>query len=201
MDHANFGPVSPLNYQRTGDRTLLLDSLQVAQQGYMLRSTATELIWLYIVANGLQNLNNGTVGYDTNFTHCFGDLIPAVYYAYRDANGRTERMIMTDALAQGLITAPMNTYQVLRNIHPELDIDAISPFYFHSIVSFNVQSAKQLEGQPEFAPVIAALGDAAVRQAMLQDYHIVKQALAEWKEIFKPTYETARTKKRQTRRE
>lgn len=102
----------------------LMDSLQLAQNGYLLRNTVSNLMYTFYRQNGLAHPENGAFlrNDDPIMMEAFGGQVPAAFYR-TIINGKDIKMRMQRALDENLINAPMNTYDVVRGYQPQFDAD------------------------------------------------------------------------------
>lgn len=158
----------------------------LAAQGYLLMNTAAMLLMIYVRANGL--LNQGIIRSDQTMMEAFGGQIAATMYVHRDQMGSSNRVLMSDAVRSGLISQPLNTYQVMKNIYPNFDPNAfrISDLYY--IISLNQIPEPMLHGRPEAADVDATMHREDVRLQMWNEKHIVKGTLQKWQDLQRPVF-------------
>lgn len=194
----NFGPLDPAAAVRTGVAGQgLMDQLPMAKQGYLLRNTSTMLFYIYAHAQQLQAADNAQFAKsDAVMTEAFGGQIPAAFYSYPIGDDKAAKVTMTEAVAQGLIPAPMNTYQVIAALHPP-GVDAngkevgfrperFNTYFFQNIAAANYYSRTALAADPALAPAAAGLQQADIRAAMLNEHNIVKNVSAQWHDLLEP---------------
>lgn len=177
----NFGALHPA---QGGDP--LIASLGMATQGYLLRNTSTMLFYIYAHANELQAADNAQfASSDQAMMTAFGGKIPAAFYSYKQG-GKSVKVPMEQAVAQGLIRAPLNTYDVIRVSHPTFNPARFNTYFYQNIAASNYYSKAALAAEPALAAAAEALAQDDVRQAMLAEHNLVKQVSAEWHDILEP---------------
>lgn len=92
----------------------LLDYFPLLKQGYSYYGTATRMLYLYIIVNGLVD-DQDMIMPDDLFIRSFDDKISAEFYIIDES----EKISMTDAINTGLIARPMNTLQVVKYINDD----------------------------------------------------------------------------------
>jgi len=197
----NFGPLGPKEAVATQQPgALLMDSLPMASQGYLLRNTSTMLFYIYAHANQLQAEDNAQYARsDEVMMQAFGGDIPASWLSYRGVDTKPVKVSMTDAINQGIVQQPMNTYQVISNLYPPGTMNNRTPpqdvgfrperfntYYYQNIAAANYYSKAALSANPALADAATALARDDVRQAMLREHNIVKQVSDEWHDILEP---------------
>lgn len=214
----NFGPLNPLQWVTTHQPGAawnlpqgagLMENLGMVQQGYLLRNTTTMLFYIYAHAMDLQNAANAQLARSDNvMNEAFGGAIAAAFYSYPDPSGRTKKTksgdqvpvilktTMAQALAQGLIAAPLNTYDVIRVTHPDFNPAQFNTYYYQNIAAANYYSRAALLADPDLAVAGEALQQDNVRQAMLNEHNIVKQVSAEWHQHLEPGRKVARDQRK-----
>lgn len=200
-DLDSFGTLNPIKYSQTGFKeATLMDGLVVAPQGYYLRMTATLLFNIYLAVNNL-HVGRATFRPDERIMEAFGGTIPAGYYMSRDANGRLVKIPMEDAVARGIIPAPLNTFQVIQHLQQagglQFDINAIHFAFVQQIVLLNSYAYEYLRSNPTYAQVAGGLRRQDIVDAMIDDYYTAKRVHREWKNIRE---EKIRAERAQTRR-
>jgi hypothetical protein len=205
----NFGPLHPLTAARTqvaGDA--LMGSLPMVAQGYLLRNTSTMLFYIYAHAQQLQDQNNAQYARsDAVMTQAFGGAIPAAFYSYAGADGKIAKVTMAQAVQAGLITAGMNTYQVISALYPPgtrnqkgEDVgfrpDRFNTYYFQNIAAANYYSKAALAADATLGDVAAALQRDDIRAAMLNEHNIVKGVSAEWHDLYEPERKVKRDQRK-----
>jgi hypothetical protein len=92
----------------------LMQHLPKVQQGFLLRNTCTMLFFIYAKANHLFEDNAQFVHADNVMNTAFGGKISAMHFVLPDGN----KTYMQTAVDNGLIPAPLNTYDVIRRHYP-----------------------------------------------------------------------------------
>lgn len=194
-----FGPLGPkeaIATQQGGPA--LMDSLQMASQGYLLRNTSTMLFYIYAHANNLQAPDNAQFARsDEVMIQAFGADIPAAFLSYRGADGKPVKISMNEAVAQGIVQQPLSTYQVIINLYPPGTLnqkgqdvgfrpERFNTYYYQNIAAANYYSKAALAANPALAEAATALARDDVRQAMLREHNVVKQVSEEWHDILEP---------------
>jgi hypothetical protein len=123
----------------------------------------------------------------------FGGDIPAAFYMFKDDTGKSVKMPMDEAVSQGIINTPMNTYQVMQVYYLNFNPAKFDTTFFMSIAALNYYSSTDVP-MPE---IYQALERDDIRAAMLQEYNIVKDVSTQWNKILEPL----RKQQRQARRE
>lgn len=161
-----------------------MDGLAVAHQGYYLRMTATLLFSIYLAVNKL-HVGRTTFRPDEKIMEAFGGTIPAGYYMTRDANRRLVKIPMEQAVEQGIIPAPFNTFQVIQQLQQggglQFDINAINFAFVQNIIALNSYGLDYLRSDPTYAQVAEGLRRQDIVDAMIDDYY--KRVYREWKNI------------------
>ena len=160
-----FGPLDPArNLQQ-----LLMDSLPLARQGYLLWGSAINLLRIYANANQLIRRERPyTIRSDELMNTAFNGNIPAAFYMYRDQNNARRKVPMEDAVEQGLIAGPMNTYQVISDLYPVGRLNArgqdmgFNPqefisYYVSNIVSANTSRADDIINDRRYVDILAQI--------------------------------------------
>lgn len=198
LQPGGFGPLSPRTATAQAPGDALMNSLPMVAQGYLLRNTSTMLFYIYTHANQLQAADNAQYSRsDAVMDQAFGGEIPAAFYTYRGADGKSVKLPMAKAVATGLIADSMNTYQVISQLYPPgtrnrkgEDVgfrpERFNTYFYQNIAAANYYSKAALSDQPELAPAAEALQQEDVRQAMLREHTIVKQVSAEWHDLLEP---------------
>lgn len=190
-----FGPIGPkaaLVAQQQGQEAgqagqPLMGSLAMVQQGYLLRNTSTMLFYIYAHANQLQLADNAQFARsDDVMMGAFGGQIAASFFSYKTADGKTAKVSMAQAVQQGLIGGPMNTYDVIRQSYPTFNPERFNTYYYQNIAAANYYSKAALAADATLAPAAQALAREDVRAAMLQEHNVVKAVSQEWHDILEP---------------
>jgi hypothetical protein len=158
------------------------------------------LLYIYCYMNNLVDPNFANVQNtgvfiipDAFFFTMFGGNIPAFKYLYRDDQNINRRIPMQDAVNQGLIDEPMNTFQVMQNVDPNFNPNRFPIDDFFEIVYLNSQDEEDL---PELTELIddEKFSDALIDELMiardmldivtyLLTYKMVGQVLPEFDKI------------------
>jgi hypothetical protein len=204
---AGFGNVQPGN----AASGLLMESLQMVRQGYLLRNTSTMLFYIYAHAQGLQDAANAQYARsDDLMNQVFGGQIPAAYYSWKVETGKTksakvrqpdgsvvmvdvpavksEKLAMDQAVAVGRAPAPLNTYDVIRSSYPDFNPAHFNTYFYQNIAAANYYSRAALaaSGNADLQAVAQALNMTEVRQAMLAEHQLVKQVSDSWHAVLEP---------------
>ena len=134
-DSKRFGYIKPSKVFKSGIRDEgLMSVLPILHKGYLTVRYITRLFELYI----LINMKNEIIfKSDDIMDYAFGGDIPAVFYLYRDENGTLYKMPMTYALEQRLISHPLNTYEVIKNVVYGFNKNKFNRTYITYIISAN----------------------------------------------------------------
>jgi hypothetical protein len=216
---AGFGVLNPLGADATAQGGALMDQLALVKQGYLLRNTCTMLFYVYARQNQLQAENAQLTRSDDLMNAVFGNDIPAAFWSIDTLVGQTRddagnlvnkynktKVRMEDAVAQGLISAPMNSYQVVETKFPFANGEGFDPqnktgqnpsgnfntYFYQNIASLNQFNRTALRADPALAATADFIDQAATRQAMLAEHDIVKQTSAQWTELLAPGRKVAR---------
>lgn len=184
----NFGPLAPKQAAATQQAgAALMDQLPMIRDGYLLRNASTMLFYIYAHANQLQDPQNAQFARsDAVMMDAFGGQIPAAFYSYKGADNKTAKVPMEQAVQQGLIPGPLNTYDVIRQSYPTFDPNRFNTYYYQNIAAANYYSKAALAANPALAAAADALARDDVRQAMLNEHNIIKQVSAEWHDLLEP---------------
>lgn len=184
LQNGNFGVIPAPN--NTNQLVPLMNTLPLARQGYLLRNTLTTLFYLYLHMNGLDTENN-KIRSDNFMLDVFGRM-PANFYQYRDPNGQITKISMDQAINQGLVTAPMSSYQVLAQLYPpgyrinnkrddSFRQESFSSHYIQNIINMNYWTIPGLMGNPAYSQIVANLNDSNIQEQLKQEHNIVKSIL------------------------
>jgi hypothetical protein len=189
-----FGPLHPVQAVQTNQAgDALMTQLQMVSQGYLLRNTSTMLFYIYAHANQLQDPQNAQFARsDDVMNAAFGGQIPAAFYAFKGTDGKSAKMPMAQAVAQGVINGPMNTYQVIQVTRPDFDPNRFNTYFYQNIAAANYYSKAALAADPALAPAAEALARDDVRAAMLAEHNVVKEVSGEWHELLEPARKAQR---------
>lgn len=195
-----FGPLDPEQALATGQPgAALADSIPIVEQGYLLRNTCPMLFYIYAHTNQLEDRQNPQfTRSDDVMMAAFGGDIPAAFYKYRGTDGKLHKIRMDQAIQQGLITAPMNTYDVIRQSHPTFNPQRFETYYFQKFAAANYYSRVALGADPALEPIAQALEREDIRAAMLQEHNIVKAARTGWHNILEPVRRQQRDIRKRT---
>lgn len=195
LDNGDFGLVD-----KDVSKDKLIDRLTVSKQGYMLRNTATMLLYIYAHANNLMAYGGTHIHSDAIMMEAFGGVIPAAYYSYRDDNGLLVRIPIEQAVSTGKVSSPLNTYQVLQALYPLTDKDGhvildkhghpsgfdplnFRSYYFQNIISLNRHSETDLADNLALKQIYDTLMREDVRQEMIKEHHLVKEVAHRWQAV------------------
>ncbi|CAH6421698.1 Hypothetical protein HVR_LOCUS1337 [uncultured virus] len=167
-----FGTMDPTD---NNDTRLLMDNLPMVQQGYMLRVCMTMLFSIYAHYHLQDPTDPQIVIPDDLMNRAFGGTIPAALYSYRGAYGKINDMTMREAIERRLITAPLNTYDVINQEDPEFDRTRFNTHHLQTLVFLNFFNELKLGAEPTLAPVLEAITRPDVREAMLREHNIIQQ--------------------------
>jgi len=166
---ANFGAEDP-----TVGGAALMDKLPLVQQGFMLRNTSTMLFFIYARAQDLQDAENAQLFTSDALMNAVFDspdpALAAAFYSYaipgafktkekkqKDAAGnvvivkvnepKLAKITMADAVANGMLDAPISTYEGIRRLYPEFDpANLFKTYFFQNIAAANYYSKAFLVG-------------------------------------------------------
>lgn len=186
----NFGSVIDPS---TGKSVDLMSLLPRVREGYMLHNTVTILFYIYIWAQKLQDEKNRQfITPDAHWEQAFGKNISAAFFTMdHPETGKKVKYLMSEAVGDGIITSPMNTYKVLEiNYKPKKDKEekypGFSKSHFNtymlkptSSLNFYTKSTKHPD---ELERQIQLLEDLEIRREMLKEHDIVKRTSKLWKE-------------------
>jgi hypothetical protein len=192
----------------------LIPNLYKVQQGFLLRNTCTMLFFIYAKANHLHEDNAQFVHSDAVMDASFGGNIPAMHFILPDA----QKIYMEQAVASGVISAPLSTYDVIRRHYPapvntEQYIEVMksgdktqkalykknfTPKYFASYMFQNLASPNYISADmasqlgPENEAVVQGLNDPESRQQMLQEHQLVREVKDLWNQMMAPAQKAKR---------
>lgn len=194
----NFGPLNPLEAAQTQVAgAALMDQLVMAKQGYLLRNTSTMLFYIYAHAQQLQAEDNAQfTRADEVMIEAFGGDIPAAFYSYKGADGKTVKVTMNEAINRGVLVDPINTFQAIQQVHPDFNPARFNTYFFQNIAASNYYSRAALLDDTNLVAAAEALEQADVRQAMLDEHTVVKQVSAQWKELLEPDRKIQRDRRK-----
>lgn len=194
----NFGPLNPIEAAKTQVAEAgLMDQLDMAKQGYLLRNTSTMLFYIYAHAQNLQAQDNAQFARaDDVMNEAFGADIPAAFYSYRGADGKTIKVPMNEAINSGVIKDPLNTFQVIQQMHPDFNPDRFNTYFFQNIAAANYYSRAALLQDTNLVQAAKALDRADVRQSMLEEHNMVKAVSAQWHELLEPSRKEQRDRRK-----
>lgn len=182
-DPEKFGPINPLESFRTqvaGDA--LISNLPIAYQGYLLRNTAALLFYIYSYSNNLRDQQDPRfLRSDDLMNAAFGGDIPAAFYSFKNSNGKTVKIPMDQAVSQGLISSPLNTYEVIKSNYRDFDPARFQSYYFQNILSLNYYSLEDIP-TPEIYQTIERDD---IKDQMILESNLVKAVRDEWRQIIK----------------
>jgi hypothetical protein len=106
----------------------LLDYFPLLKQGHALKQTVSHILMIYSDINGL--LLEDTIGPDRTIVDAFAGVIPAGYYFVNNPSTRLSgssitKITMEQAVNDGFIIEPMNTFQVIKTIDAEFNPDKL----------------------------------------------------------------------------
>lgn len=193
----NFGPLQPLEATKTGATTeALMDSLDLAKQGYFLRNTGTMLFFIYAHVNQLQGQADASYAkVDDVMNAAFNGTIPAAFYRYRE-DGSTSKVTMDRAIELGLVPeGGLNTFQVIKRIHADFnttrfaddpDNTYFKTYFYQNMAALNYYSKSALMLDDNFKVVADAIKTKEVSDSMLNEHSIVKEASKQWRAYLAP---------------
>jgi hypothetical protein len=162
----------------------LIDSLEVGLVGYLQRDTLSRLMRIYALRNNILDPNNSTYIIPDDYMQTyFNGEIPALFYYYRDNFNKINKMLMVDAIEEGIIQAPMNTFQVIQNCWPEFNPAHFPTFFIINIISVNSLSTGFLDQHlniPEYAMIYENINSPNINAKMQQENQMVQNALSLW---------------------
>lgn len=186
-DPGAFGPLDPITALQGGPVEALMDSLPLLRQGYSLRNSITMLMYIYTHTNQLQDPDDGTfIHPDSNMNEAFGGQIPATFFTYRDETGRLTKISVDEATRRGLLSYPLNTYEIIALSHPDFNHNRFKSFYFQNIAALNYYSPNNLADDPSLQPVFDAINSDEVRNQLLIEHEILKQVSKKWQQLLEP---------------
>ena len=201
-DPKRFGSVDVAGGTNTGGN--IMDQLPLAKAGYLLRNTITMLFYIYAHNNNLQDPENAQIAKSDDYmTAAFGGNIAATFYSSRGSDGKISKIPMDQAVRDGLIDGPWNTYEVISDLYPAgtrnkkgqdvaFNKDRFNTYYYQNIAAANYYSKTAMveavkNNVPENIGTEAQyLADPANRQAMLREHTLVKAFSAEWHDVLEP---------------
>ncbi len=196
MSPEKFGSIRPA--QSAKER--LMDYLPCLKSGYFLKNSATMLFFIYAHENKLQDETNGSLAKSDNvLNHVFGGQIPSAFYRYIGPDGKKVKITMKDAIEKGLITKPLNTFDVIKAVDPKFDPNRFNTYFFQNMAGNNIYSGDFLN-KPELADIATALNKEEIRNAMLQEHNYIKQASLDWATLTEPARKAKNEAKKKSKK-
>jgi hypothetical protein len=167
LNHSDyFGPLNPSEIINPTQHSLtpLMDKLPNARNGLGFYGTMESLLWIYITNNSLKFEQIFTP--DDIMKQCFGGEIPAqnIYIDERDIK-------MSDALDEGLIDYPLNTFDTIKYIYPQY----IPPEFPTECSTYITQNLVTLNSHR----VIAR----SMKSELQKEYNIVRKTMDQWNKL------------------
>lgn len=141
-----------------------MNNLPHARDGLMLRNTIYFLLSIYFKNNSLIKSNRVFIS-DSIMKQCFDGDIPAQKIIIN-----TRLISMIDAMDQGLINYPLNTFDTMKHKNPNFDPQSIKFNDLQDIVQFN---ARRIELEPN------------IIQELQNEDLIVRETLDQWNELLR----------------
>ena len=141
----------------------LINELPLLNRGYALRTSISTLIQIYIRIN--LHVNLGIIDTDDYMNLIFGGEIPASYYRHQGDD--RFKIPMKEAVDQGLVDHPLNTYESL----DILDNDTLPYYTIQRIIAVNTLSINGLDAETR-----AYLNDPAIQQQLERESEIIINA-------------------------
>lgn len=96
------------------------------------------------------------------------------------------KITMAEAVASGMLAAPISTYEGIRRLYPDFNPAAqFNTYFFQNIAAANYYSKAFLVG-PALEAIREQLDRDDVRQAMLDEHTLVKQVSEKWRTLVEP---------------
>lgn len=108
----------------------ILDYCPMLKQGHALSTTSVAVFALYSRINGL--MRGRYVVPDAIMVEAFGGTIPAYYYM--DA---ARKIPMEQALSDGLIDTPLNTFQAIQIRSPQFNPNSFGFYFYQNMITLN----------------------------------------------------------------
>jgi len=203
-----FGPLDPISWKKNSVMgPLLMDTLPYVKQGYMLRNTLTILFFLYVRTMDLQEPENSQYSHYDNVMEKIFTEMNAEFYT----TDGVLKIPMVDAVAKGLIKAPLSTQDVIRLKRPEFNDkrtaiirdapedkqiyrEAFPNYFFQLLASRNYFSKEDLKENDNYFKILETLEK--VTNQMILEHNIVKETSLKWNEYLEPFRKANRDKKR-----
>jgi hypothetical protein len=150
----------------------LINQLPLLNRGYSLRQSLHALMQIYSIMN--LRANHGMIYPDYYMNSIFGGTIPAIYYMYRPGQDQLRKISMQDAINEGLIDHPLNSYE-------SAGIPNTSNWASHKlyhIVLANSTSFLDLDQETK-----AYLNDPIIYQELLHEYELINNTFNQLKRV------------------
>ncbi len=178
-------------------RANITEVLQLVKTGYILHNTITMLFFIYTHANQLQKENAQFTKSDAHMDAAFEGKHPAAFYTSKVGGKKTLKITMNEAVAQGIVSEPLNTYAIISKLFPPghtnksgtsaaFDKNDFNTYYFQSIASLNYFSREDMADLEQLLPALNYIETSDAKQVMLLDHNIIKAVSKEWATYLEP---------------
>lgn len=197
-DAKAFGRLDPSNPKSPN----LLDSLPQAKNGFLMRTTLSSLMFIYGFANSLNTTDKqNIITPNKAMNDAFGKT-PATFYKFPKTN-KLKKILLTEAAKQKLVDGKSSSYALVAIDNPGTatgakgqTLPAFTPDQFHTYFYQNLASlnyftdgdlsrAFESTGDAKWSGLQAKLNDPKIREAILNEYNLVKETSRRWKELRK----------------
>ena len=181
MHTEKFGSIDPVDDITNTYSSKLMDFLPCVKAGFLLYRSLTSLFYIYIENNNVREKS------DMVYFH-FDDFMTKIFVEmdaefYTDPNCR--KVLMTEALEQGIIENPLSTQDVigLRTPHFRRCISQKSypNHYVVPLVAHNYYSKNDLIRLNEF-DILETINHEIIEEQMIKEYDIIASTHQKWKE-------------------
>ena len=109
-------------------------------------NTIHKMIYSYVLLNSLNDLEEKYSTFSPNklIIKAFGSNIPAFNFLYKE-DGINRRDIMRHLVDKGLLQKSLNTFEVVKSLHPEFNKDKIRFRFIKPLIYSNVNPIAKLE--------------------------------------------------------
>lgn len=114
----------------------LMKFLPLLRQGYSLKGTMNKLFLIYWTMNGYRAKNYSIVP-DALCYNSFNSDIPALFLN-RIEFGDSNNMLMSEAIETGLISKPLNTFEVIKSKDCNFSPENLNDTYINAIIFYNI---------------------------------------------------------------
>jgi hypothetical protein len=192
MNTDKFGSIDPIDSITNMFSAKLLDFLPCVKAGFLLRNSITLLFYIYMKNNDLQEKENKQYSHFDDFMNKIFVEMDSEFYI----NDNHNKMLMSEAIEQGIIEYPLSTQDVIRLKRPEFNQDntpikiktsddliyrkSFKNYYFQLLASNNFYSKNDLIRLNKI-DCLDILNDETIQKQMIEEYNIIVEVLGKWK--------------------